>query len=693
MNHQFQYYPRGYYVDNQQHPFYYNPQQFEAQQQQQQQQAQRAQQPPQPPQPQQTQQLINHQTPPLQQPSQPPLSIQEPLQDPSPPKAQGRRRKADTNHVGPQRKPRSQPSKLFQCTGYGNCSMQFTRSEHLARHVRKHTGERPFKCHCGKAFSRLDNLRQHAGTVHADQPEMNDSLLKGMSNLHSQLAANASEKQVADAQVVDRRDGSAVPTESQRGRKRQTTKKLATMSSTPSSSPIPTTSAQPPLPQAHMTHTPPTDHIQHRPTFPNQHIVLQGNGFNWSSNMYQPQSAQPLIPSPAASIQQPHQSHPMLHSASMPTKSHPHTAYASSSAPIMDAHPSNSSTSASSAAPPVLEEWSPHNQTPAIPHALRPTPTSTPIPLVRDTPESIQSTQEAGRLPSIASVVEQHQHQQMHHQQQLQRQHQLQHHHQMQQQQQQQQQEIYQAPLLPSPTQTTTYKPHSSQGHRPSTSEYFTATSYFDPTYQIPSNLQPLPFRKNSFQSNGMFGYQPPSDNQPNQSEPAQQSNNNGGTTWDEYSIRPRSSRKSNVGFNDSVPYLPPPSSAGIHVPFGSSRPVSSSEALRPLSSANNESSSIMNQNQFNQSQQASNVFKFDAITRADGEEVEEEDEDYEEYEERPDTNASRRQSILDLCGGEAGPRQNKEYDESNSESHNVLPPLKNVDSKEELIGLGIKQE
>ena len=31
--------------------------------------------------------------------------------------------------------------KLFQCKGFGDCHMVFTRSEHLARHTRKHTGE------------------------------------------------------------------------------------------------------------------------------------------------------------------------------------------------------------------------------------------------------------------------------------------------------------------------------------------------------------------------------------------------------------------------------------------------------------------------------------------------------------------------------------------------------------------------
>src|SRR5579859_390861 len=62
------------------------------------------------------------------------------------------------------KKPKSKSTKIFQCTGYGDCTMQFTRSEHLARHIRyfcfmenadfrKHTGERPFHCDCGRSFS------------------------------------------------------------------------------------------------------------------------------------------------------------------------------------------------------------------------------------------------------------------------------------------------------------------------------------------------------------------------------------------------------------------------------------------------------------------------------------------------------------------------------------------------------------
>ncbi|GAN11322.1 hypothetical protein MAM1_0545c10881 [Mucor ambiguus] len=62
--------------------------------------------------------------------------------------------------------PRSAP-KLFRCTGYGNCDMVFTRSEHLARHERKHTGEKPYECivpGCNRRFSRFDNMMQHTQT-------------------------------------------------------------------------------------------------------------------------------------------------------------------------------------------------------------------------------------------------------------------------------------------------------------------------------------------------------------------------------------------------------------------------------------------------------------------------------------------------------------------------------------------------
>ncbi|OSC96832.1 hypothetical protein PYCCODRAFT_1448302 [Trametes coccinea BRFM310] len=86
---------------------------------------------------------------------------------------------------------RPAPAKTFQCRGYGECRMVFSRSEHLARHIRKHTGERPFTCHCGKQFSRLDNLRQHAQTVHADKQDQNERMMQELTSLHASMTAAA----------------------------------------------------------------------------------------------------------------------------------------------------------------------------------------------------------------------------------------------------------------------------------------------------------------------------------------------------------------------------------------------------------------------------------------------------------------------------------------------------------------------
>ncbi|KKK12151.1 hypothetical protein P175DRAFT_0535754 [Aspergillus ochraceoroseus IBT 24754] len=78
-----------------------------------------------------------------------------------------------TENAPPSKKKKGQ---RFYCTDFPPCNLSFTRSEHLARHIRKHTGERPFQCHCSRRFSRLDNLRQHAQTVHVNEEIPGDSL-------------------------------------------------------------------------------------------------------------------------------------------------------------------------------------------------------------------------------------------------------------------------------------------------------------------------------------------------------------------------------------------------------------------------------------------------------------------------------------------------------------------------------------
>lgn len=66
--------------------------------------------------------------------------------------------------------------RLYSC---GKCSKSYARLDHLSRHVRMHTQEKPYQCQiCTKAFARADLLKRHTLGHNKDDPQSKPTIVQ-----------------------------------------------------------------------------------------------------------------------------------------------------------------------------------------------------------------------------------------------------------------------------------------------------------------------------------------------------------------------------------------------------------------------------------------------------------------------------------------------------------------------------------
>lgn len=86
---------------------------------------------------------------------------------------------ASAQQQEPQATAGAQPTAAARLYTCGKCSKSYARLDHLSRHVRMHTQEKPYQCQvCSKAFARADLLKRHTLGHSKDDPQSKPAIIQ-----------------------------------------------------------------------------------------------------------------------------------------------------------------------------------------------------------------------------------------------------------------------------------------------------------------------------------------------------------------------------------------------------------------------------------------------------------------------------------------------------------------------------------